>query len=106
VARSGDHLYVITQDNSGKVKRLRHTSEVLVAPCDMRGNITGTQVPATAELLDEEGTTAVRQLIDRRYGFMARIIEIGGTLQSLIRRRSRADSIGIEISLTDNGGAA
>ena len=47
-----DHLYVITDATSGKAKRLANFARVMVAPCDMRGTVTGASVDATAELLD------------------------------------------------------
>ncbi len=37
VMRDSDHLYVITEAGSGKAKRLRNFSRVMVAPSDMRG---------------------------------------------------------------------
>ena len=50
-----DHLYVITDATSGKAKRLANFARVMVAPCDMRGTVTGASVDATAELLDATG---------------------------------------------------
>jgi len=40
VTREGDHLYVITEANSGKAKRLRNSPRAQVAACDMRGTVT------------------------------------------------------------------
>ena len=34
-------ICVWTQSNSGKMKRLRHNSKVMVAPCTMRGKVIG-----------------------------------------------------------------
>ena len=56
VTRDGDDLYVITGASSGKVKRIRNNAEVELAPCDMRGRISGAEVSGTAEILDAAGT--------------------------------------------------
>ncbi|GIM97777.1 PPOX class F420-dependent oxidoreductase [Paractinoplanes toevensis] len=47
-------------DASGKAKRLRNFPEVRVAPCTMRGRVTGEQVPGRATLLGEESSDAKR----------------------------------------------
>ncbi len=53
-APDGGDLVVWTRADSGKVKRLRHTSRVTVAPCDVRGNLQGEAVEAQARLLPPE----------------------------------------------------
>jgi PPOX class probable F420-dependent enzyme len=47
-APDGGTLVVWTRADSGKVKRLRHTARVLVAPCDVRGRLTGPAVEGVA----------------------------------------------------------
>jgi uncharacterized protein len=90
LVRDGECLLVITDPASGKATRLRSDSRVLVAPCDMRGTLTGEAVPGTAELLDDEGTARAADLIRRRYGLLGRVL----TWRS--RRSARA---GIRIRL-------
>ena len=47
IAPLGDGTFGFTTDGtSGKVKRLRNSGKVLVAPCDMRGRANGEAVPA------------------------------------------------------------
>lgn len=72
VARQGDELVVYTARSSGKVKRLRNNDRVLVAPCDMRGRVTGDVVDGTARLQDdaESAMSAIR----RKYGLQARLL--------------------------------
>jgi PPOX class probable F420-dependent enzyme len=67
VVVSGDHAYFRTWSTSGKAKRLRHDTRVLIAPSTTRGKPTGPAIPATARLLgpDEEGAT--RQALARKY---------------------------------------
>jgi PPOX class probable F420-dependent enzyme len=93
VARDGESLVVTTERSSGKAKRLRNNSKVLLAPCDMRGRPTGDEVDGTAELTDDAGTKRVSELIGRRYGLQYRLI----FLVEKIRRRAR-DSVGIRIT--------
>jgi hypothetical protein len=73
LVRDGDHILAITSLTTGKAKRLRHTSRVLVAPCDSRGRVKPgvTDVEATAELLtDLAEVERVSGLVKARYGFM------------------------------------
>ena len=44
-------LYVMTRSDMGKTKRIRNNPKVQVAPCTMRGRVTGPEFPATARLL-------------------------------------------------------
>lgn len=103
VMREGLHLYVITEADSGKAKRLRNFSRVMVAPCDMRGRVTGPSVDATAELLDETGTEHVRKLLMAKYGWKARAfggLEAARSLVNKVRRRpSESTRVGIQITL-------
>jgi PPOX class probable F420-dependent enzyme len=74
VAQQGDGLVVYTAKSSGKAKRLRNSSRVLVAPCDMRGRVTGDIVEGTARLQDEAETAVTISLIRQRYGLQARFL--------------------------------
>lgn len=94
LVREGDRLYVTTQSDSWKVKRLRNNPDVVLAPCDARGKILGPSVPGTAALLDDERSQHVRRQIQHRYGMAGRFIGIAQRL----RGRS-APSIGIEIEV-------
>jgi uncharacterized protein len=73
VAQHGTDLVVVTQRSSGKAKRLRNDSRVLLAPCDMRGRVDGDFVEGTALLQDDGETAASIDLIRRRHGLIARL---------------------------------
>ncbi|MET9581172.1 PPOX class F420-dependent oxidoreductase [Streptomyces sp. DT199] len=94
VVRDGDALGVWTPTDSWKVKRIRNRSDVLVGPCDLRGNPTGDQVPATAEICDAATTARYRQLIGRKYGVTGRLTLLGSRL-----RRGVDGTVGIRITL-------
>ncbi|MBP2338304.1 PPOX class probable F420-dependent enzyme [Saccharothrix coeruleofusca] len=98
VVAEGGTLYAWSATGAGKVKRIRRSGEVLVGPCDLRGNPTGEQVPARARLLDEAGSDRVRGLIASKYGVVGRVTLLGSRL-----RRGRNGSIGIEIVPSTQG---
>ena len=87
-----DTLLVITQADSGKVRRIRSNPAVTVAPCDARGRPLGPAVDAVAELLDDADTARARSLITHRYGLLGRLLMWRGrrTLQIGIRIRPAA----------------
>ncbi|MHA5047715.1 PPOX class F420-dependent oxidoreductase [Streptomyces sp. SD15] len=95
VVRDGAALGAWTFAGSWKVKRIRNRADVLVGPCDMRGNPTGDQVPATAEILDPAATEQYRRLIARKYGVVGRLTLFGSRL-----RRGKQGTVGIRISPT------
>ncbi|MFF9777387.1 PPOX class F420-dependent oxidoreductase [Streptomyces sp. NPDC013978] len=97
VVRDGDALGIWTVADSWKVKRIRNRADVLVGPCDVRGNPTGDSVPARAEILDAAGSAAYRRLIARKYGVLGRLTLLGSRL-----RRGADGTIGIRITLTES----
>lgn len=66
------HLYVMTRGDMGKTKRIRNNPHVKVAPCTIRGKVTGPEFAATARILPPEEHANARQTINRKY-WMARI---------------------------------
>lgn len=93
VVRDGDALGVWTAADSWKVKRIRARADVLVGPCDLRGNPTGDQIPATAEICDADTTARYRELIARKYGVVGRLTLFGSRL-----RRGREGTVGIRMT--------
>lgn len=93
VVRDGDHLYVTTQADSGKVKRLRNNPKVSLAPCDARGKLTGPAVAGTVVLLDTAGSQQAQAKVMKRYGMTGRLIGLANKL-----RRGSGESIGLEIT--------
>ena len=65
-------LYVMTRSDMGKAKRIRNNPQVRVAPCTIRGKVTGAEFPATACILPPEEHARARQTINRKY-WMARL---------------------------------
>ena len=65
-------LYVMTRSDMGKTKRIRNRPQVRVAPCTMRGKVTGAEFAATGRILPPEEHARARQTINQKY-WMARI---------------------------------
>lgn len=95
VVRDDDALGVWTVADSWKVKRVRARADVLVGPCDLRGNPTGESVPATAAVTDEATVVRYRALISRKYGIVGRLTLLGSRL-----RRGATGTVGIRVTLT------
>ncbi len=65
-------LYVMTRSDSGKYKRVRNNPQVRIAPCTMRGKITGPEFAADARILPSEDWPRAGNTIKRKY-WMARL---------------------------------
>ncbi len=65
-------LYVMTRSDMGKTKRVRNNPQVRVAPCTIRGTVTGPEIDATARILPADEQPRARAAIRRKY-WMARI---------------------------------
>ena len=65
----GGELFVVSDANAWKVKRIRNNSHVVVTVCGIRGKIApgAPSAPGTARLLDETETDTVRKLLARKY---------------------------------------
>ncbi len=71
-AEDNNRLYLMTNSKSGKCKRIRNNPQVKIAPCTIRGKITGPEFSATVRILPPEEFARVRRLIDAKY-WLARV---------------------------------
>ena len=97
VVRDGDHLLVTTDASTGKVKRLRHTPRVLIAPCDPRGRVKPgvADVEATAAIIDDRAEVArLESLFRARFGFTYPIAMF------FQKRRGLSNDNGVELRIT------
>ncbi len=91
-AQIGDKLYVYSDADAGKIKRLRHTTRVSVAPCTATGTVTGAAQEATARILsDAEGQIAL-DAINRKYGWQKRALALLNRVMSLFSRSESEDA--------------
>ena len=91
-AQEGDRLYVTTQPDAGKIKRIRHTARVLVEPCTVRGDSLGPSVEARARELDAREGEQANRALTRKYGIQKRLFDLFGMF-------SRAQRTYLEITL-------
>jgi PPOX class probable F420-dependent enzyme len=70
-------IYSSTASGAGKVKRIRHTPQVTVAACDVRGRVTGPTYRANAELLSGTAADYATRLKEarNRLAWLRRILE-------------------------------
>ena len=71
-AEDDGKLYVMTRSTMGKAKRIRNNPQVKVAPCTIRGKVTGPEFTAKARFLPPEEHKHAREALNRKY-WMARI---------------------------------
>lgn len=60
-------LFVMTRSIFGKCKRIRNNPQVSVAPCTIRGKVTGADFAATARILPVADHARARAAINRKY---------------------------------------
>ncbi|MCK0174334.1 MULTISPECIES: PPOX class F420-dependent oxidoreductase [Mycobacteriaceae] len=77
----GDGLIAITQEKSWKVKRIRNTSRVTIAPCDRAGKPKGEAVEAVASILDKSANGATYDALGRRYGLLGKTFNVFSKLR-------------------------
>jgi PPOX class probable F420-dependent enzyme len=94
-ARDGNKLYVMTVNNSGKVKRIRNNGRVGIAPSDRRGKVLGHEQSGLARVLPAHLAGKASDVLGKKYGLMKRFFDIA------IRLR-RIEQVFIEIELGKN----
>ncbi|HTO10886.1 MAG TPA: PPOX class F420-dependent oxidoreductase [Candidatus Binatia bacterium] len=82
-------LYVVSAGNAGKVKRIRNGLRARVAPCDMRGGVTGPWQDATARVVTDGALIERAQAALRaKYGWQVAIFNFVSRLTGRARRRA------------------
>ena len=81
-------IYVFTAGESGKIKRLRHSSRARVAPADMRGRVRGEWSDVAARIVTEprvvdRAHTALRA----KYGRQMWLADLSSRLSGRMERR-------------------
>ncbi|MCX5281044.1 PPOX class F420-dependent oxidoreductase [Streptomyces sp. NBC_00198] len=93
-------LYALTSPDTGKVKRIRNSGHVTVAPCAMNGTVADDAPVAggAAKLLDALETRHVQELMKRKF-FLYRLV----LLSDRLLRRSRP-LVGIAVTADSTPG--
>ena len=88
-AAADGKLYLFTAGESGKVKRLRHSSRARVAPSDMRGRVHGEWRDAAARIVTEPRVVErAHAALRAKYGWQVRLGDLFSRLTGRIRRRA------------------
>ncbi|MDH5666006.1 MAG: pyridoxamine 5'-phosphate oxidase family protein [Nitrosopumilus sp.] len=66
-------VYVVTRDQTGKIKRLKNNHNVKIATCNIKGKISGKWVSGTVEILGEYETKEAVKRRDKKYGFFSKV---------------------------------
>jgi PPOX class probable F420-dependent enzyme len=78
-------LYVYTEADSWKVRRIRNNPHVRIAVCTVRGDVKGPWVEANASLVEGDERRTANSLLDRKY-----LVKAIFNIFSKITRRQRA----------------
>jgi PPOX class probable F420-dependent enzyme len=95
-ATSGGRMYIVSDADAWKVKRIRRDSRVQVTVCDLRGRIAegAPTAEGAAEVLDDAGTQAARKAVADKY----LLSRVGNWLASTLHLR-KAPVIGISVTI-------
>lgn len=89
VAGHEGHLYVFSEAKAGKVKRIRATQRVAVAPCDVRGSLEGDFTPGVGRVVAEPETVeAGYAALRRKYGWQMHLADFFSRLTGRIHARA------------------
>jgi PPOX class probable F420-dependent enzyme len=69
-AQDGNVFYVYSEQDAGKVKRIRNNPRVRVAPCTFRGALRGAWIDAQARFCEGNEAAHGQQLLRRKYGWL------------------------------------
>jgi uncharacterized protein len=97
-AQSLETIFVETHADAGKLKRLRHTVRVTLAPCTYSGKVTGSLSAGNARILTEpEESTAASAALSKKYGRMRSLFHFVRNAQRLLQRKAKVDIVYIAI---------
>jgi len=87
----GEELFIRTDSDTGKAKRIRNNPNVRVALSNMRGRVKRGWVDGTARFVDDATAERIRDLLRKKYGLLYRLTGLLG------RGKSRSVVIAVRI---------
>jgi uncharacterized protein len=97
-AESNGTIYVETHADAGKLKRLRHTARVTLAPCTYSGKVTGAVSAGNARILTEsEERAAASAVLAKKYGFMRPLFHFIRNVRRVLQRKAKVEEVYIAI---------
>ena len=70
------NVFVVTKENTGKVKRIRNSGNVRIALCNFRGKIKSDWIPGVAKILDSNEQLEIIDMRNKKYGFKATLANL------------------------------
>ena len=88
-ARRGERLYVFTENDAGKVKRLRNGPRAQVAACNVRGGLRGDWIEARGRVVDDAKTERdAYDALHAKYGWQMKMVDFWSRLAGRIASRA------------------
>ncbi len=88
-ATSGGKMYVFTEGEAYKVKRLRKNDRIRVAACGVAGRILGPWHEGRGRIIEDEATEKrAYAALHAKYGWQMKIVDLLSTLAGRIGARS------------------
>ena len=88
-AAAEGRLYVVTAGESGKVKRLRRSSRVRMAPSDVHGRVRGEWHEGSARILTEpHAIDGARAVLRAKYGWQVWLADVLSRITGRIHHRA------------------
>jgi PPOX class probable F420-dependent enzyme len=98
-AESSGTIFVESGANAGKLKRIRHTARVTLAPCTMSGKLTGSEFEGEARILNEaQEIIAAREAMSQKYRLMRNLYYFLLNTVSTIQRKPKLNLVYIAIA--------
>ncbi len=100
-ATDNGKIYLYSALDAGKMKRIRATGRVTVAPCDVKGKVApgALSVTGSAVELPAERGTFVHGLLNRKYGWKKHVMEFFMVIPEKLRLRKPSPDGFVEITL-------
>lgn len=103
---SPNEVAFTSSGDAWKVKRVRANAQVSLQPCDFRGRLLegGTKVHGTARVVtpqeNPQDLTSVEKAVTKKYGIIARFVNLSSFLKGMFRREKSNDAaIIVQLSL-------
>ena len=89
IAAANNKLYVYSEGDAGKVKRIRANGKAQLAACDMRGKLLGDFVDASGRIVnDETERTQAFTALKAKYGWQMGIANVLSRLSGKYAKRT------------------
>jgi PPOX class probable F420-dependent enzyme len=86
-AESNGIIYIYTGATAGKVKRIRNSGRVTLAPCTANGKVTGEAIEGKARIIsDQQEIARAEAALAKKYGIQRRVLYFFRSVTSAFQR--------------------